>query len=191
MRGDHDAGVRGRDGLRAGLNPILKIDHLQATRPPGVPAPAVNRRFTSTPRSRGRTRTSIEGHAVANRLPAIRHALKLLAAADNLSSGLRRFLLLHSDLHGGGLLPPIGRLLRAQDTVYATVVESIEWDGPPFPGSKITDHTVRVPGFGKIVFGELLLTALSRRLTLLRLELGSPEGGDVAAAEVESNGIWT
>jgi len=49
---------------------------------------------------------------------------------------------------------------------------------------------VYVPDFGKLVFGEILITALSRRLTLLRLELGSPEGGDVACAEVESNGIW-
>jgi len=31
---------------------------------------------------------------------------------------------------------------------------------------------------------------LERRLTLLRLELGSPEGGDVACGEVQSNGIW-
>ena len=40
-------------------------------------------------------------------------------------------------------------------------------------------------------FGELLVTDLSRRLTLLRLELGSPVGGAVAAAEVESNGTWS
>jgi hypothetical protein len=32
---------------------------------------------------------------------------------------------------------------------------------------------------------------VSRRLTMLRLELGSPVGGAVACAEVETNGIWS
>jgi len=83
-----------------------------------------------------------------------------------------------------------GRLLRSRGTIYATVVESLKWSGDPYPGAVITDHTVRVPGFGKILFGELLINDLERRLTLLRLELGSPEGGDVACGEVQSNGIW-
>jgi len=70
-------------------------------------------------------------------------------------------------------------------------VESIKWGGtPPDARAKITDHTVYVPGFGKLVFGELLISDVERRMTLLRLELGSPEGGDVACGEVQSNGIW-
>ena len=55
-------------------------------------------------------------------------------------------------------------------------------------GATIDQHVVTVPDFGKIFFGELLITDLSRRLTMLRLELGSPIGGFVACAEVESNG---
>lgn len=187
-------------GVRVGLDPILRIKGLHATL-----------RATS-PAASGEPAIQVDGniedfepkgHNVeigncklrVTLAPAIfqqhdTHS-KLMVAADNPGSGIGKFLLLHSDMQPGKPLPPIGRLFRGQDTVYATLVESIEWVGAAYPGSTVTDHTVRVPGFGKLVFAELLLTSLSRRLTLLRLELGSPEGGDVAFAEVESNGIWT
>jgi hypothetical protein len=45
-----------------------------------------------------------------------------------------------------------------------------------------------VPNFGKIYFGELYITGDSRRLTMVRFQLGSPYGGEVVAAEGESNG---
>jgi hypothetical protein len=48
---------------------------------------------------------------------------------------------------------------------------------------------VRVPDFGKIYFGELYITGESRRLTMVRFQLGSPHGGEVVAAEGESNGL--
>jgi hypothetical protein len=47
---------------------------------------------------------------------------------------------------------------------------------------------VRVPGFGKIYFGELYVTGESRRLTMVRFQLGSDDGGEVVAAEGETNG---
>ena len=87
--------------------------------------------------------------------------------------------------------PPEGRLIQANGTIYATIVKSITWAGDPFPGATIDQHTVVVPDFGTIYFGELLITASSRRLTMVRLELGSPTGGDVALAEVDSNGTWS
>ena len=117
---------------------------------------------------------------------------KLLAALDDprYAADAERHLLLKSPIHGVPL-PPKGRLLQSQSTIYATVVKSIRWAKEPYPGAAITDHIVKVPGFGKLLFGELLITDLSRRLTMLRLELGSPQKGDVAFAEVETNGVWS
>jgi hypothetical protein len=119
---------------------------------------------------------------------------KLLKAVDdpNEAEDVSRHLLLRSPIHGVAVSGK-GRLLQSQSMIYATVVKSITWENPkdPYPGATITDHIVRVPGFGKLLFGELLITDLSRRLTMLRLELGSPEQGDVAVAEVETNGVWT
>ena len=48
-----------------------------------------------------------------------------------------------------------------------------------------------VPDFGKIFFGELLIADMSRRLTMMRLDLGSPLGGSLACGEVQSNGTWS
>jgi len=91
----------------------------------------------------------------------------------------------------GAAAPPVGRLHYGCGTIYATIVRSIRWTGNPYPGASIDQHTVMVPNYGTIFFGELLITALSRRLTMLRVELGSPVGGFVACAEVENNGAWS
>jgi len=80
---------------------------------------------------------------------------------------------------------------QENDTVYATIVKSITWSGKPLAGATIENNVVIVPNFGKIFFGELLITGRSRRLTMVRMELGSPSGGEVAVAEVDSNGTWS
>lgn len=118
---------------------------------------------------------------------------KLLRAADDPDNEpeVSRHLLMRSELQGVPV-PAKGRLLQSSGTIYGTVVKPLRWaNGREYPHSVIKDHTVYVPGFGKLVFGEILITDFSRRLTMLRLELGSPEKGDVAFAEVETNGVWT
>jgi hypothetical protein len=91
----------------------------------------------------------------------------------------------------GAPAPALGRLLHACGTIHATIVRSIRWAGAPYPGATIDHNSITVPDFGKIFFGELIITDLSRRLTLMRLELGSPDGGTVAATDVETTGIWS
>ena len=96
--------------------------------------------------------------------------------------------------HAGLLLPldsnsgPISTFPEADGTVKCTIVQEIRWDGEPHPTATIHGHVVRVPDFGKIYFGEMFITAASRRLTMVRFQLGSPVGGEVVAAEGESNG---
>jgi hypothetical protein len=77
---------------------------------------------------------------------------------------------------------------EAEGTVKVTIVQEIAWDGDPHPTATIHGHVVRVPDFGKIYFGEMFITADSRRLTMVRFQLGSPDGGEVTAAEGESSG---
>ena len=117
---------------------------------------------------------------------------KLLTAADDpefvRSSGSSLFM---TSPTGGVAAPPAGRLLRGYGTIYATLVKSITWSGQPFAGATIDNNVVTIPNFGKIFFGELIITERSRRLTMARLELGSPTGGEVAVAEVDSNGTWS
>ena len=58
-------------------------------------------------------------------------------------------------------------------------------------GAEIDENSVVVPEFGTIFFGEILITASERRASMLRLQLGSPEGGAEVYAEVATNGTWS
>jgi hypothetical protein len=114
---------------------------------------------------------------------------KLLTAADK-TAFIRE--------HGPSLLISRGAdgkftrrfLVQNDGTIYASVVRQLKWKGKPYPGSSIDHHVVTVPNFGKIFFGEIFISAYTRRLTMLRLQLGSPIGGFVAFDEVETNGSW-
>jgi hypothetical protein len=87
-----------------------------------------------------------------------------------------------------GSAVPATAFPEANGTVKCTIVKEMHWDGEPHRDATIHGHVVRVPNFGKIYFGELYITGDSRRLTMVRLQLGSPDGGEVVAAEGESNG---
>jgi hypothetical protein len=72
---------------------------------------------------------------------------------------------------------------EADGTVKCTIVKKISWDGEPHPKATIHGHVVVVPGFGKVYFGEMFITGNSRRLTLVRFQLGSDDGGEVTAGD--------
>ncbi len=76
----------------------------------------------------------------------------------------------------------------AGGVIVGTVVTHIGWSGPAAPGVDIQGNRVHIPGIGTLFFGEIIYERNSRRLTLLRFQLGSPTGGEGSAAEVESNG---
>jgi hypothetical protein len=87
---------------------------------------------------------------------------------------------------------PNAALARSDDgAVHGTVVKPLKWKGREFPGSAIDPeqtHAVSIPGFGRVFFGEITMAPQSRRLTMVRVDLGSPIGGDCACADVMDNG---
>jgi hypothetical protein len=87
---------------------------------------------------------------------------------------------------------PDAALARSDDgAAHGTVVKPLRWKGREFPGSAIDPkqtHAVSIPGFGRVFFGEIALAPQSRRLTMVRVDLGSPIGGDCACADVMDNG---
>jgi hypothetical protein len=117
----------------------------------------------------------------------------ITAAAGN-KSFLRKFgHVLHSSRTAPGrkaaAAPPPAR--TKEGAMQGTVVKPLKWKGPEFPGSTIDPerrNTVSVPGFGRVSFGEITLAPESRRLTMVRIALGSPVGGDFACADVMDNG---
>ena len=183
-------------GLVVGQKPQLTIRHvrgeLHAKSPLGSGEPAI----------RVGKGTIIEGAAVGGHRLTIELGLapfqrfdtqaKLLTAVDDPAfvkeSGDAFFM--RTPLHGEAP-PPVGRLFESSGgTIYATIVKSIRWEGDPFPGAEIDHNVVAIPDLGRLFFGEILISKDVRRLTMLRMALGSPMGGNASVVDVEDNGCW-
>ena len=92
------------------------------------------------------------------------------------------------------------RHLDVDQNEAAGSASAIPWILPPSTGSsgsespsaraRISGHSVHVKDFGTVFFGEMLITGHTRRLTMVRMQLGSPESGSIAFGEVETNGSW-
>jgi hypothetical protein len=77
------------------------------------------------------------------------------------------------------------RLPRVGGYVSTSIVRSITWNG-----KKIDGHVLSLTGFGRIYFGELLMNENNRRLTMIRLVMGSSVKAEAACAEADPNGSW-
>jgi hypothetical protein len=69
--------------------------------------------------------------------------------------------------------------------VLTSIVRRLQWKNKTFPGNTLT-----LTGFGTIYFGEVLMNADNRRLTMVRLQMGSDLGASAAYAEADPNGTW-
>ena len=74
--------------------------------------------------------------------------------------------------------------------MYATVVNGITWANQAHPAARISGHSLFVKELGTIFFGEILVGANTRRLSMLRVEFGSPDEGDMAVCAMGKNGSW-
>ncbi len=178
------------DGLSIGRAPKLTIERIQAAlrgrSPGGSREPAI------VPDQTALKGVAIDGYKLIVELDAEifrKHDTrsKLVAAADDRrfvrASGAALF------MHDGAGRP--ARLLESCGIIHATIVKEIRWAGKPYPGATIDGHSVKVPELGRIFFGELLISHSSRRLTMVRLDLGSHDGGFVACADFDVNGTWS
>jgi hypothetical protein len=80
------------------------------------------------------------------------------------------------------------RLPEAGGVAKCTLVQEMAWADAPHPTATIDGHALIIPDFGKVFFGEMVITECSRRLTMVRCQLGSEDGGELSAAEGEANG---
>ena len=178
--------------VAVGRGPRLRVDHLRG---------ALNAR---SPRTSGEASiktgelriagVDVDGHAIVVEIDddlfeRYDTRAKLLTAADKPAFTRARGASL---MLAGGAERSKGQrfLVQADGTIYATVVREVRWKGKPYPGARIDGHVVTVPNFGRIFLGEIFVSANARRLTMMRLQLGSPVGGFIAFAEAESNGSW-
>jgi len=76
-------------------------------------------------------------------------------------------------------LPP------ARGLLVGSIVSEIRGGGP---GVEIKGNTAEVPGFGKLHFGEFVISQYARRLVMLRAELGCPVTMDASGPDMGGNG---
>lgn len=81
-------------------------------------------------------------------------------------------------------------IVRTGKGVYvATIVKGVTLQGPEDKRIKVVGpNKVFWQDFGWIILGEILISTQYRRLTMVRLELGSPVEGSASVGEVESDG---
>jgi hypothetical protein len=84
-------------------------------------------------------------------------------------------------------------VFESKGLIFATIVKEIivHHDGTcgKHGGELVVkDNTIKVPNFGTVFFGELIIDDTYRRLTGIRLELGSPAEASLEVAGVDSNG---
>ncbi len=72
--------------------------------------------------------------------------------------------------------------------ISLSMVQSIKWVDKPNPDAEISGNRITLRDFGSIFLGELLVSDFSKRLTMMRLQVGSPIGGEMACVELDSNG---
>jgi hypothetical protein len=113
---------------------------------------------------------------------------KVLAAADDpkVFRGYSNQLAIGSTIEG--VAPERPTLVSRDGVVYTTIVKELKWEGKPPKNARIDDHSVVVDDFGTVYFGELLISKVERRMTMVRFELGSPVGGYCDFVDVGSNG---
>lgn len=76
----------------------------------------------------------------------------------------------------------------SKGVIVANVVDSLKLAGDEDPRIQIKDNTIHWDDFGWIIVGEILISRQYRRLTMVRLELGSAVEGSLAFGEVETDG---
>ena len=89
-----------------------------------------------------------------------------------------------------------GRIIQKhgdRDMVLSTIATKLVWQkGRAYPGSTPRGtNGIYIPNLGAFYFGELIIQWSTRRLTMIRVELGSPTGGSGSVSDVDTNGTWS
>lgn len=83
---------------------------------------------------------------------------------------------------------PRAMLDSSKGVIVANIVEHLRLVGDDDPRIQIKGNTIHWDNFGWIIVGEILISRQYRRLTMVRLELGSDMEGSVSLGEVETDG---
>lgn len=82
-------------------------------------------------------------------------------------------------------------VVRQEAAILGTLVSELQWGRKgKHPTATIDHHSVTIPDFGILYFGEILISGESRRATMLRVKFGCPVKGEMAVTDYDQNGGW-
>lgn len=81
-----------------------------------------------------------------------------------------------------------GSVKFGDEVLLCSLAEKIETDLADLPDVEIEGHTIKIPHFGKIALAEVFAGRGFRTLTMLRFQLGSPDGGGGSSGGGSTNG---
>ncbi len=91
----------------------------------------------------------------------------------------------------GMLIPSDVGWQQSDGVLHTSLVKQVRLVGANNSADELPyAYAIHVPQVGTVYLAELFVSADTKRLTMLRVELGSPVGGSVAAAAPVSNGRW-
>ena len=210
---DDLADVLCRDGCEDTLTATMRVQaevrNVTLGMNPVFTARRVSGGFTATsakasgePSIKVSSETGIDGAALGRHKLIVELNTKLFQQHDTLSK-LRsaaddpkfvrdrgKGLFLHTAVEGPTVASPEGRLVEPGGTIYGTIVKSIRWADKPYPGAVIDHNVIHLPDCGDIYFGEILISGLARRLTMLRFNLCCPAPMMMMMSDTEDNGTW-
>lgn len=74
--------------------------------------------------------------------------------------------------------------------IFTSVVKEVVWGKKAHPKATIDGHMIHLPDVGRFYFGEIFIWPDARRLTLVRMALGSHLGGEAGIGDVHTDGSW-
>ncbi len=84
---------------------------------------------------------------------------------------------------------PASSTLQEYGGYYVTsLATEFVWDREKHPKVEPDGYSLVWDGFGRIIFGEMLISDHEYRLTLIRLRMGSDVGGDGSICSIDTNG---
>jgi hypothetical protein len=90
----------------------------------------------------------------------------------------------------GMLIPPAVGWQQANGVLHTSLAKQVRLVGANNSAELPYAYAFYVPQVGSIYLAELFVSADTKGLNMLRIELGSPVGGSVAAAAPTTNGEW-
>jgi hypothetical protein len=92
----------------------------------------------------------------------------------------------------GRQVPEGTRLLPEEGgTLHGTIVNEVRWTNQRLSDVTIEGNRITIPDFGTVFLGEIYVASHERRLIMLRLQIGSPVGGETDVGDLSSDGhLW-